>query len=96
MKKPEESDLVRLVKELERKRQERAKAQESAQKLADDAKKVQEYYESEMNRLRVKGMVIHREVRVLDVQIEVAKELVQEAGDLHGWPKGQLGQGTNG
>lgn len=79
-----DSDLVKLVRDLEAKRLARKESDAVLRKLDEDLQKVTEYYETERAKLRAKAEATHREIRVQDAQLRNVEELVNRQTDPYG------------
>ena len=77
-----DSDLVKLVRELETKRAAKAEVQKDLQRIADDLQKVAKYYESEVAKLQALRKAANRELKVANVNLANVEEVAREHGLL--------------
>lgn len=73
-----DSDLVKLVKDLEAKRAVRQDINEILKRLDGDLDKLLEYYQTERQKLILKAEASRREASVQDVQIRNTEQVLEQ------------------
>lgn len=85
MKKPSgDSDLIKLVRDFEAKRQERERQGKELDRIAKDAQKVHEYYEDEMRKLELQRAAVFRDQNVLRAELSNVEGLLRKTLDFDG------------
>lgn len=84
MKKPEakDSDLIKLVREFEAKRQERERLQKELERISKDCEAIAKYFQDERAKLDAQRAAVYREQNVLQAELGNVEGLMREAMGL--------------